>query len=118
MVPLSCRSYLAGQYLMRRKNISYFFLITLSKTHYLKSSKLNVLCFNPVRISHTVYFVLTNGDFQQRLSPLSIEQKEKQGFAGLAKSLAYCVQKHRRLGFDTRGTPKLLKQKRVKNFEK
>ncbi len=53
------------------------------------------------------------------LLPLSIEQKEKQGvragFAGLAKSLAYCVQKHGRLGFDTRGTPTRLKQKRVKN---
>jgi hypothetical protein len=33
----------------------------------------------------------------------------------LAKSLAYCVQKLLRLGSDTRGTPKRLKRKRVKD---
>ncbi len=37
------------------------------------------------------------------------------GFAGLAKSLAYCVQKLSRLGFDARGTPRWMKQKRVEN---
>ncbi len=33
----------------------------------------------------------------------------------MAKSLAYCVQKLSRLGFDTRGTPRRMKQKRVKD---
>jgi hypothetical protein len=40
---------------------------------------------------------------------------KRAGFAGLAKPLAYCVQKHHRLECDTRGTQKRLKQKRVKN---
>ncbi len=39
----------------------------------------------------------------------------KTGFAELAKSLAYCVQKLSRLGFDARGTPRRVKQKRVRN---
>jgi hypothetical protein len=47
-------------------------------------------------------------------SPLSVEQK-KTGFAELAKSLAYCVQKLSKLGFHARGTPKRMKQKRVRN---
>ncbi len=33
----------------------------------------------------------------------------------MAKSLAYCVQKLSRLGFDARSTPRWMKQKRVKN---
>jgi hypothetical protein len=33
----------------------------------------------------------------------------------LAKSLAYCVQKLRRLGFDTRGTPERIERKRVRD---
>ncbi len=51
-------------------------------------------------------------------SPLSVEEKKtgiRTGFAELAKSLAYCVQKLSRLGFDVRGTPKRMKQKRVGN---
>jgi hypothetical protein len=53
--------------------------------------------------------------------PLAIVHRTKgktgirTGFAGLAKSLAYCVQKHSRLGFDARGTPRRMKQKRVEN---
>jgi hypothetical protein len=49
---------------------------------------------------------------------LSVEQKKtgiRTGFAELAKSLAYCVQKLSRLGFDARGTPRRMKQKRVRN---
>ena len=34
----------------------------------------------------------------------------KTGFAGLAKSLAYCVQKRSSLGFDARGSPRRIKQ--------
>ncbi len=33
----------------------------------------------------------------------------------MAKSLAYCVQKLSRLGFETRGTPRRMKQKRVED---
>jgi hypothetical protein len=47
---------------------------------------------------------------------LSVEEKKtgiKTGFAELAKSLAYYVQKLSRLGFDARGTPRGVKQKRV-----
>ena len=42
-------------------------------------------------------------------SPLFVEEKKtgiKTGFAGLAKSLAYCVQKRSSLGFDARGSPR------------
>ncbi len=49
---------------------------------------------------------------------MSVEEKKtgiKTGFAELAKSLAYCVQKLSRLGFDARGTPRRVKQKRVRN---
>ena len=45
-------------------------------------------------------------------SPLSVEEKKtgiKTGFAELAKSVAYCVQKLSRLGFDARGTPRRVK---------
>ena len=40
-----------------------------------------------------------------------INQGVRTGFAGLAKSLAWlCAEKLRRLGFDTRGTPRRAKQ--------
>ncbi len=51
-------------------------------------------------------------------SPLSVEQKKtgiRTGFAELAKSVAYCVRKLSRLGFDARDTPRWMKQKRVRN---
>jgi hypothetical protein len=51
-------------------------------------------------------------------SLLSVEQKKtgiRTGFTELAKSLAYCVQKLSRLGFNARGTPRRIKQKRVNN---
>ncbi len=51
-------------------------------------------------------------------SPLSVEQKKtgiRTGFAGLAKSLAYCVQKLSKLGFDARDTSRRMKQKRGRN---